>query len=126
MANQSIDESLKAPELDLRDSVPVSLDFFGDEDNDLDGGEDDELDAEEVMVLEWVRSATGLIDLLVENSALELEPDADKHELAVGLAPFMAEEPANAEAVAEWILGAEGVVDFFLTDRELHKILKRW
>jgi len=126
MANQSMDESLKAPELDLRDSVPVSLDFFGDEDNDLDGGEDDELDAEEVMVLEWVRWATGLIDLLVENSALELEPDADKHELAVGLAPFMAEEPANAEAVAEWILGAEGVVDFFLTDRELHKILKRW
>ena len=84
------------------------------------------MDAEEAMVLEWIRSATGLIDLLVENSALELEPNADKHELAVGLAPFMAEEPANAEAVAEWIIDAEGVVDFFLTDRELHKILKRW
>jgi hypothetical protein len=126
MANQSIDESLKAPELELLNSVPVSLDFFGDEDDDLDGGQDSELDAEEVLVLEWVRSATGLIELLVENSALELEPDADKHELAVGLAPFMAEEPANAAAVAEWILDADGVVDFFLTDRELHKILKKW
>jgi len=126
MANRSVDESLKTSDLELRQSASVSLDFFGDDDDDLDLGGDSGLDAEEAMLLEWLNSAKGLLKLLTEHAALELEPDADLHELAVGLAPFMAEEPANAQAVAEWLLDADGVVDFFLTDRELQKILKRW
>jgi hypothetical protein len=127
MGISTTDENWETSSTELAPASPsAALDFFGEEDDDLLGGDDAGLDAEEAIVLQWVNSARGLINLLVENKALELEPDADRHELALGMAPFMAQEPAQASAVSEWLLDADGVVDFFLSDRELHQILKRW
>ena len=127
MGNSSMDETWETTGSDLTPASPsAALDFFGEEDEGLFAEDDAGLDAEEAIVLQWVNSARGLLDLLVENKALELEPNADRHELALGMAPFMAQEPPEASVVSEWLLDAPGVVDFYLSDRELHQILKRW
>ena len=73
-------------------------------------------------------TAQALLDKLVEHRMLELQGGSDRSKLAAGMTQVLSRAEdvrERASALAQWLIGQEGVAELYATDDDLVSLMQQ-